>query len=154
MAGEAEVCCCLQLLAAAGEAAKLESTGIPVLSYTVPYVPGDTNASHIQDAKSMLEAVTTATKVFADACDSVTGNASIMARLKVKPCSCCNALRLDTRLPTQSEVAPCVCHMLAQQGDIAISDGAPWQVDISAEPYWLERIVRPSACRSFRRMSL
>ena len=90
-AGDAEICYCVQLLAAAGEAAKLESTGIPVLSYTVPYAPGNTNASHIQDAKSMLEAVTTATKVFADACYSVTGNASIMAHLKVNSCNWCNA---------------------------------------------------------------
>jgi hypothetical protein len=92
-AREAENCCCFQLLAAAGEADKLKSTGISVLSYTVPHAPGDMNASHIQGAKSLLAAVAMATKIFAGTCESVTGNASIMARLEVKfhICICCKA---------------------------------------------------------------
>lgn len=85
----------MQLLAAAGEAAKLKSTGTPVLSYTVPHAPGGMNASsiNIQGAKSLLAAVAMATKMFAGTCDSVTGNASIMAQLEVKfyICSSCDA---------------------------------------------------------------
>ena len=80
---EAENSCCLQLLAAAGEAAKLESTGIPVLSYTVPHAPGSMDASHIQDGRSLLAGVIMATRIFVGACDFVIGNASIMARLQV-----------------------------------------------------------------------
>ena len=74
----------MQLLAAAGEAAKLESIGVPILSYTVPHAPGDKDASNIQDGRSLLAGAITATKIFAGACDSVVGNASIMARLEVR----------------------------------------------------------------------
>ena len=75
----------LQLLTADGEAAKLQSTGIPILQYTIIDVPGAVSASNfsIQGTASLQSSFAKASRMFEAPCETVANNATIMTQLQV-----------------------------------------------------------------------